>query len=390
MEDMAMKRMLMAGAAMVLLAGGTARAELVASANDNRATLVNGATVIAQNPAPDSVTVLDLSASPPRRVAEVQAPASVVGPPFSVALTPDERLVLVTANQRVDPSDATKSIPDNRLSVIDLQATPPAVVQTLETGRGPAGLSVNRAGTLVLVANREEGTVSVFRIREARLEPVGKVEIAAAASGVSHAAFTPDGRHALVTRDGDFFIHVLAVEGETVTRTARTISAGLRPYGLGIARDGSFAAVANIGRGGGDEDTVSLISLAGPPATWRTVHTVSVGQTPEGIQVSPDGRLVAVTVMNGSNKPEGSPFRGPGLVRTYRVEDMRLVPAGEARIGTWAQGVVFSADGRTLLAQNMVERNIQMFSVAADGTLREAGPAVPLPGGGAALRTAGR
>jgi hypothetical protein len=69
---------------------------------------------------------------------------------------------------------------------------------------------------------------------------------------------------------------------------------------------------------------------------------------------------------------------------------MRLVPAGEARIGTWAQGVVFSADGRTLLAQNMVERNIQMFSVAADGTLREAGAAVSLPGGGAALRTADR
>jgi hypothetical protein len=96
MEDMAMKRMLMAGAAMVLLAGGTARAELVASANDNKATLVNGATVVARNPAPDSVTVLDLSASPARRVAEVQAPASVVGPPFSVALTPDERLVAVT------------------------------------------------------------------------------------------------------------------------------------------------------------------------------------------------------------------------------------------------------------------------------------------------------
>ncbi len=367
-----------------------ASAQLLVSANDAKARLINGATVIAADPPPDTVTVLDISANPPRRVAEVQAPTSVVGPPSSVALTPDERLVLVTANQRIDPANATRTVPDSRLSVIDLRANPPAVVQTLETGRGPAGVSVNRAGTLALVANREEGTVSVFRIREARLEAVGKVEIAAANSGVSAVAFTPDGRHALVTRDGDFFLSVLAIEGETVRRLDRTISAGLRPYGLAIASNGQHAVVANIGRGTGDEDTVSLISLAGPPATWRVVHTVTVGQTPEGIEISPDGRLVAVTVMNGSNKPENSPFRGPGLVRTYRVENARLVPAGEARIGTWAQGAAFSPDGRTLFAQNMVEQSIQAFTVAADGALTERGPAVAIPGGGAAMRTAER
>lgn len=388
-----MKQTLLAGAAALALAmplAGTASAQLVASANDAKARLINGTTVIAAQPPADTVTVFDLSVSPPRQVAEVAAPTSVVGPPSSIALTPDERLVLVTANQRIDPANDSRTIPHNVLSVIDLRATPPAVVQTLETGRGPAGLSVNRAGTLALVANREEGTVSVFRIRDARLEALGKVEIAAANSGVSHVAFTPDGRHALVTRDGDFFIHVLAINGETVTRTNRTISAGLRPYGLDITRDGSWAVVANIGRGGGDEDTVSLISLRGDPATWRVVHTITVGQTPEGITISPDGRLVAVTVMNGSNKSETSPFRGPGLVRTYRVENMRLVPAGEGRIGSWAQGAAFSTDGRTLLAQNMVEQNINVFRVAPDGALTEGGPAIALPGGGAAMRTAER
>lgn len=349
---------------------------------------MNGAAQVAQNPPPDTVTVLDLSASPPRRVADVEVPASVVGPPLTVALTPDEGLAVVSSNQRIDPANPGRTVPDNRISVIDLRASPPAVLQTLEAGRGPAGLSVNRAGNLALVANREEGTVSIFRIRERRLEPAGKVEIGPANSGVSHVAIMPDGRHALVTRDGDSLISVLAIEGEQVRRLDRVISAGIRPYGLAIAPDGRWAVVANIGRGGGDEDTVSLIDLGGAPATWRTVHTITVGQTPEGIQVSPDGRLVAVTVMNGSNKPENSPFRGPGLVRTYRVEGLRLTPAGEARIGTWSQGVAFSADGRTLLAQNMVERNIQVFTVESDGSLRESAAPIELPGGGAALRTA--
>lgn len=383
------RSMLLAGAAALAMTGA-ASAQLLVSANDTKARLINGTTVIAADPPPDTVTVFDISGPAPRQIAEIAAPTSVVGPPHSIALTPDERLVLVTANQRIDPANTARTIPDTRLSVIDLRATPPAVVQTLESGRGPAGLSVNRAGTLALVANREEGTVSVFRIREARLEMLGKVEIAPAASGVSHVAFTPDGRHALVTRDGDFFLSILAIEGETVRRLDRSFSAGLRPYGLVIAPNGQWAAVANIGRGNGDEDTVSLIDLRGQPATWRVVHTVTVGQTPEGIAVSPDGNLVAVTVMNGSNKPENSPFRGPGLLRTYRVENHRLIPAGEARMGSWQQGVAFSPDSRTVFAQNMVEHSIQVYGVGADGALTERGPALPLPGGGAALRTAER
>jgi DNA-binding beta-propeller fold protein YncE len=380
---------LFAGAALCALSA-PALAQLAVSANDGKAILVNGAARIAPTPLPDSISVIDLSASPPRVVATVQAPVSVVGPPSSVALTPDERLAIVTSNQRLDPANATRTVADNRVSVVDLRATPPAVVQTLEAGRAPAGVSVNRAGTLALVANREAGTVSVFRIRDGRLEPAGTVEIAAAASGVSHAAFTPDGRHALVTRDGDFFVTVLAIDGDTVRRTDRNISAGLRPYGLSIASHGRFAATANIGRGGGDEDTISLIDLTGPPATWRVVHTITVGQTPEGIEISPDGTVIAVTVMNGSNKAENSPFRGPGLVRTYRVENMRLLPAGEARVGSWSQGAAFSRDGRTLLVGNMVERNITVLRVASDGALSEGGPAIEVPGGSAALRTAER
>lgn len=384
------RTLLMAGAALVALAGPAA-AQIAVSANDGKAVIVNGAPAVAPNPAPDTATILDLSATPPRVVASVQAPASVVGPPLSVAITPDERLAIVTANMMVDPANPARTVPDTRVSVIDLRATPPRVAQTLESGRGPAGISVNRAGTLALVANREEGTVSLFRIRDAALTLLGKVEIGPAASGVSHAAFTPDGRHALVTRDGDFLLNVLAIDGETVRRTDRMISAGIRPYAVVVAPDGRWAAVANLGRSFGDEDTVSLIDLSGAPERWRVVHTATVGQSPEGIQVSPDGRLLAVVLVNGSSRAESFPFRGPGLVRTFRVEgggaQIRLVPADEARIGSWSQGAAWSADGRQLVVGNMVERNLSVFAVSPDGRLTAAGE-IALPGGSAALRTA--
>ena len=365
---------------------GAAPAQIALSANDNKLVLDNGATRTARDPSPDTLSIIDLSANPPRLRGEIQVPASVVGPPSSVAISPNERLALVTANQRHDSADPSKLVPGNSMAVIDLSSNPPRVVATVNTGSGPAGVSINRAGTLALVANRAEGTVSVYRISDgATVQAAGKVEIGPVSSEVSHVAFTPDGRHALVTRYGDHMVNVLQIENDKVTKTNREITTGVRPYGISITPDGRWAVVANIGRGTGDADTVSLLDLGREP--WRIVDTVSVGQTPEGIQTSPDSRFAAVTVMNGSNKPPGSPFHGPGLVRMLRVADGRLSVVSEARVGTWAQGVAFSPDGRTLLVGNMVEREVQVLRVSEDGKLTDAGTRLGVAGGSAALRT---
>ena len=81
----------------------SAAAQLAVSSNDNKAVLVNGVNTVPENPAEDTVTVVDLSASPPKVVGEVEAPSSVVGPPQNVAITPDEGLALVSSNQKLDP-----------------------------------------------------------------------------------------------------------------------------------------------------------------------------------------------------------------------------------------------------------------------------------------------
>jgi hypothetical protein len=203
---------------------------------------------------------------------------------------------------------------------------------------------------------------------------------------VSHAVCAPDGKTALVTRDGDDRISVLSVDGTKVEYTKRDINAGLRPYGIDVASSGAFAAVANIGRGGGDADTVSLIDLrASPP---RVVDTITVGQTPEGIKVSPDGKHVAVVVMNGSNKPKESPFfNDHGKLVLLRVEGRSLRRVAEAPIGHWSQGAAFSADGKTLLIGNMVEKNLQVLRW--DGKkLTDTGVKIAVNGGSAAVRIA--
>ena len=363
-----------------------ASADLAVSAHDNKVYNENGAVKTYAAPAPDQVVIIDLSASPPRIVAEIRAPTSVVGPPLSAAVTRDESLAFVTAATKIDPADATKTVADNKLTVIDLKANPPAVIATLEAGLGAAGVSVNREGTLALVANRNEGTVSVFTISGKTVTPAGKVKLGDEKSGPCYAAFTPDGKRAYVTRDGDSYVSMLAIDGSKVEKSGRDFAAGIRPYGIDITPDGRVAVVANIGRGLGDVDTVSVIDLAANPP--RVLDTLSVGPLPEGLKLSPDGKVVAVTTQDGTTKPTNSPYyTAGGKLVLLRLEGTRLSRLAEAPIGKWSQGIAFSRDGRTILVQNMVEKDIQVLRLEGD-KLTDTGQRIKANGGPAGIGTA--
>jgi DNA-binding beta-propeller fold protein YncE len=370
----------------VALAVAPASAQIAVSSNDNKVNLVNGVVKIVADPKPDTIAVIDLKASPPKVIGEVEAPGSVVGPPFSVAITPDESLALVASSQKIDPADPTKTVADNRVSVIDLRAKPPAVIATLEAGKGASGVSINRQGTLALVANRNAGSISIFTIEGKTVSAAGTLALGDEKSGVSHVAISPDGKTALATRDGDDRISVLSIDGTKVEYTKRDIYAGLRPYGVDISSDGKIAVVANIGKGGGDIDTVSVIDLESKPP--RVVETTTVGgQTPEGIKISPDGKLVGVVVVNGSNKAKEFPFYNDGgKLVLFKVAGKSLKKIGEAPIGHWSQGVLFTPDNKTILVANMVEKNLTVFRF--DGSkLRQTG-SIPVKGGPVAVRLA--
>jgi len=364
-----------------------AAAQLAVSANDGKAVLVNGVNSVPPSPADDTVTVIDLGVSPPKVVGELKAPSSVVGPPTNVAIAPDESIALISSNMKLDPADPKKLVPDNRLSVIDLKANPPAVIATLETGLGPAGISINRAGTLALVANRNDGTVSIFTISGKTLTPAGKIDFGNPKSGPSGIAFSPDGKTALVARDGDHRISVLSVDGNKVEDTKRMMTGGFRPYAIEISPKGDIAVVGNQGGGAGDIDTINVIDLKGKAP--RIVHTLDVGQIVEGLAFSNDGNYVALTAQDGSARAPSHPFYNDnGLVVVFGVNGTSLTKVGEAKIGKWNQGVVWSRDGKTLLAQNMVENSLSVLSF--DGKNLKVTGEIKVKGGPAGLRTAER
>jgi DNA-binding beta-propeller fold protein YncE len=368
-----------------LVIAPAASAQLAVSSNDNKVINVDGVNKIVENAPPDNVTIVDLGVSPPKVIGQLNAPGSVVGPPQSVAVAPDESIALVAASTKIDPADPKKTVPDNRLSVIDLKASPPAVIATLELGVSPAGASFSPDGKLVLVTNRGDGTVSILTVNGKTLTQTGKVQLGDAKSGPSHVAFLPDGKRALVTRDGDHRISVLSIDGSKVEDTKAYMVAGVRPYSISISSKGDLAVLTNQGGGQGDTDTISVIDLKKNPP--RIVQSLPVGQIPEGATFSPDGSHVAVTIQNGSNKPKShQSYNDHGIVMVYRVDDGKLTLAAEAKVGGWGQGVVWSRDGKTLLAQSMLDKALDVLSF--DGKSLKVTGQIKVPGGPAGIRTA--
>ncbi|GAC1347430.1 MAG: hypothetical protein NVSMB18_32370 [Acetobacteraceae bacterium] len=362
---------------------GVARADLAVSSNDSHTVLKDGVQVAPATVPPDTVTVLDLKAYPPRVLATIEAPGSVVGPPTAVAVAPDESFAIVTSATKADPRGTGGIGPDDRVSLIDLTSTPPRITQSLTAGLGATTVRISPDGKLALIANRAGGTISVFTIADRRLEPAGSVMIGAGTMP-GGLAFVKGGKQVLVSRYGDNQISVLRVEGTSLTIDPRPITAGVSPYTMDVTADGSLAAVGNMGRGDGDADTVSLIDLSAEP--FRTVQTIMAGRSPEGLRWSPDGKFLAIGAQDGSTKPSASPFvRDHGRLIMFALEGRALRQVAEAPIGRWSQGIAFSRDGRTVLVQNMVERTIMVFRW--DGTTLTPGEPIRIDSGPAAIMT---
>lgn len=382
---LARRRLLVVTILALLGTAGPARAQLVVSANESKLTSVDGANVVVPNAKPDTVTVVDLDGPSPRVVGEVRAPASVIGPPQSVAITPDNALALVTAATKLDPADPTQTIPDDVVSVIDLKASPIVVVQTLHVGRGASGIAINRTGTLALVANRIDGTVSALTIQGRTVTVMSKVDLRAPDSGPSSVAFTADGRTAMVTRNNDGKVSLLDVSGTAVSYTGRDVAVGGKPYAIDVSTKGDIAVIGDVT--GADDDAVVVLDLTG--ASPRVASRAVAGATIESVALSADGRYVAATVMNYSNTPASAPnHRDMGLLKIFSVSGTALTPVAQADTGHWCQGAAWKRDNGLVLVQCASDRAIKTFGF--DGRALRPSGAIAINGGPAGIRASTR
>jgi DNA-binding beta-propeller fold protein YncE len=338
-------------------------------------------------PGKDVVTIVDIGTDPahPRIVGTLPLMNSIFGPPTNLAVTPDGTLGLVANSMDWTPDGANwKAVPDNKLYVIDLTANPPRLIDTVAVGKQPSGMSVNRAGNLALIANRNDNSISVLSIQGKQVKLIDSV---AMGEQVSAVVFTPDGKRAIASKFPGHKVSLLNVDGQKVTYDKRDISVGLWPYNLGVTTDGKLVLTpdnGNSGRSDGHIDTVTVVDIeANPP---RVVDKVVVGDSPEGFAVNPNGRMAVAIMLGGSDGPKNSWFyHRNGSVVTLKIDGKKVTKTGEVPVGGVPEGAVFSPDGRWLYVGNYTDKNISVLRVDDDKVV-DTGVLVPLPGSPASMR----
>jgi DNA-binding beta-propeller fold protein YncE len=374
-----------------LVAGASSRAaaQILIIGNDEKQGWDENAKPILREPGKDTLSVLDISKpDAPRIAATIPLMNSVQGPPTNLAITPAGDIALVANSvEPVVQGWGHRLEPDDKVFLIDLKANPPAVIGTITVGKQPSGMAISPKGDLALVANRADGTISVLSIRGKEVLALDTVPVGAAADGVSAVAITPDGKHALATKAAANKVALLTIDGQKVTYDKRDLAAGIFPYNIAVSADGKLALTADNGNAGGSDgnaDTVSVIDLeANPP---RVIDHVTVGDSPEGLAISPKGDFAVSVEARGSNVPKTAFFYHPaGAVTALRIDGKRVTNAGSIDVGALPEAVAFSPDGQYVYVGNFIDGDLWALKVEGS-KLTDTSQRIKLPGHPASMR----
>ncbi len=363
-----------------------AGAQLLVVGNDEKTSWDDAGKLVYSPPGKDTVSIVDISnREAPRIVANLPLTNTVFGPPVNLAIAPDERLALVANSLNwVQDGASWKTVPDNKVYVIDLQVSPPLPIATVEVGKQPSGLSINARGDLALVANRADNSISVLSIEG---KEVKLVDTVAMGDSVAHVAFTPDGKRALAAKFTTHKIALLEVEGRKVTYGKVDLPVGLWPYNVEVTPNGRIALTADNGNSGssdGNVDTVSVIDLEARPP--RVIDRVVVGDAPEGLAISPTGKLAVAVLLRGSNAAKDAFFyHRNGSVAVLRIQDKKVTKVGEVEARGLPEGVAFSPDGKYLYVGNFLDGDVSILKVVG-GRVVDTGKRFRLPGHPASMR----
>jgi DNA-binding beta-propeller fold protein YncE len=378
---------LLTGCAVQPAAGGPR--ELLIIGNDEKVTWDDAGKQIWLAPGKDSVSIVDIADRlNPRIIVNLPLMNTIVGPPTNLAITPDQKLALVANSLDVVKDGAGwKSQPDDKLYVIDLEANPPRLIDTITVGKQPSGMSINRAGDLALIANRAGNSISVLKISGKSVKLLENVSIG---EQVANVAISPDGKRALAAKFAGHKVAMLEIDGDKVTYK-QDIPTGLWPYNLAFTPDGRLAIIADNGNAGssdGHVDTVTVIDMeAAPP---RVIDKVVVGDAPEGFAISPTGKFAVAVLLHGTNAAKASWFyHRNAMVVGLRIDGKKVTRTNEVEVRGLPEGVAFSSDGNYLYIGNYIDSDVSILRVDGD-QLVNTGKSLQLPGHPASMRGATR
>src|SRR5947209_5286274 len=272
------------------LAPLSAHAQLMIIGNDEKVTWDDAGKPLFLPPGKDTVSIVDISnREAPRILASLPLMNSVFGPPTNLQITPDGKRALAVKfpghkvamleingqkvtytkydmpaglwpyNIDITPNGKIALTADNgnagasdghvdTVSVIDLESTPPRVIDRVVVGDAPEGFAISPTGEIAVAillngsagvprnawfANKA-GKVVVLKIDGKKVTKIGEVEVGGLPEGV---VFSPDGKYLYVGNYTDRDVSILKVDGTTVSDTGKRFKLPGQPASMrGAAR----------------------------------------------------------------------------------------------------------------------------------------------------------
>jgi DNA-binding beta-propeller fold protein YncE len=227
----------------------------------------------------------------------------------------------------------------------------------------------------------------VLSIRGKDVLVTDTVPVGAATDQVSAVAITPDGKHALAAKAAANKIALLSIDGQKVSYDKHDLPTGIFPYNVAVTPDGKLALTVDNGNAGGSDGntkTVSVIDLEANPA--RVIDHVTVGDSPEGLAISPKGDFAVSVEARGSNMPKTAFFYHPGgAVTALKIDGKKVTNVGDVNVGALPEAVAFSPDGQYVYVGNFMDGDLWVLRVEGD-KLTDTAQRIKLPGHPASMR----
>jgi DNA-binding beta-propeller fold protein YncE len=173
------------------------------------------------------VTLLEVDG---RKVTYIKQDLPVGLWPYNVGVTPNGKLALTADNGNAGSADGHV----DTVSVIDLEANPPRVIDKVVVGDAPEGFAISPNGDLAVAVllrgsnaaknawfYHRNGSGVALKIDGKKVTKVGEVEVRGLPEGV---VFSADGRYLYVGNFLDSDVSILKVEGTTLTDTGKRLS----------------------------------------------------------------------------------------------------------------------------------------------------------------------
>ncbi|MGB4811197.1 MAG: cytochrome D1 domain-containing protein [Methylophilaceae bacterium] len=264
--------------------------------------------------------------------------------------------LLAASNAFADTGKAYVTSQDGGVSIVDLESM--VVTGTIDVkGEGPRGLAVTDDGKFLIVATRENGSISI--VDTATNEVVKQIKVGqnpefvrvkgnfafvsyepSAKGGPPPAPGSAEAAAAAKEDDDDKEPARIGIVDLKLGKKVREITGGPETEGIEFSKDGKQLIITN------EADKTITVHNIKTGKRLKTINTHAYGDRPRGIKVSPDGKTYVATLEYGNKF----------MVMDKNFKVLRTVDTGET-----PYGISFDAAGKNIYIAENKAKLLEVF-----------------------------